>query len=73
MAQDFSVPHAMVWTDPKQVALWWGAKGLTARIERSEPAPQFEMIATFAEEGKARLTMRMFFVPAEGRDQNVRE
>jgi uncharacterized protein YndB with AHSA1/START domain len=73
MTKDFRVPHAMVWTDPKQVALWWGPKDLTATIERSEPAPQFEMLATFAEEGQTRLAMRMFFVPAEGRDQNVRE
>jgi hypothetical protein len=78
MAQDFralhamGAPHAMVWTDPKQVALWWGPKGLTATIERGGPAPQFEMMATFAEEGKPRLAMRVF-VPAEGRDQNVRE
>jgi hypothetical protein len=73
MAQDFRAPHAMVWTDPKQVALWWGPKGFTAMIERGGPAPQFEMMATFAEEGKTRLGMRMVFVPAEGRDQNVRE
>jgi hypothetical protein len=73
MAQNFSAPHAMVWTDPKQVALWWWPKGIMATIERGEPAPQFEMMATFAEEGKTRLAMRMVFVPAEGRDQNVRE
>jgi hypothetical protein len=73
MAQDFRAPHAMVWTDPKQVALWWGPKGLTATIERSEPAPDFEVMATFAEEGQTRVAMRMFFVPAEGRAQNVRE
>jgi hypothetical protein len=73
VAQDFTAPHAMVWTDPKQVALWWGPKGITATIERGEPAPQFEMMATFAEEGKTRLMMRMVFVPVEGRDQNVRE
>jgi hypothetical protein len=73
MAQDFNAPHAMVWTDPKQVALWWGPKGFTATIERGEPAPQFEMMATFAEEGKTRLAMGMVFVSAEGRDQNVRE
>jgi hypothetical protein len=63
----------MVWTVPKRVALWWGSKGFTATIERGGPAPQFEMMATFAEEGERRLAMRMVFVPAEGRDQNVRE
>ncbi|HTC75155.1 MAG TPA: hypothetical protein VK684_06240 [Edaphobacter sp.] len=79
VAEDFNAPHAMVaphaliWTDPKQVALWWGPKGLTATIERGGPAPQFEMMATFAEEGKTRLAMGMVFVPADGRDQNVRE
>ena len=73
MAQDFNALHATVWTDPKQVALWWGPKGLKATIERGGPAPQFEVMATFAEEGKTRLAMRMVFVPAEGRDQNVRE
>jgi hypothetical protein len=73
VAQDFRVPHAMVWTVPKQVALWWGSKGFTATIERGGPAPQFEMMATFVEEGQPRLAMRMVLVPAEGRDQNVRE
>ena len=63
----------MVWTDPKEVALWWGPKGFTATIERGGPVPQFEMMATFAEEGKARLTMRMVFASAEARDQNVGE
>jgi hypothetical protein len=72
-AQDFNAPHAMVWANPKQVALWWGAKGFTATIERVGPAPQVDMMATFAEEGKTRLVMRMVFVSAEGRDQNVRE
>ncbi len=39
----------------------------------ADPKP-FEMTATFADEdGKARLTMRMVFVPAETRDQNVQE
>jgi hypothetical protein len=71
MPHVFDVP--MVWTDPKQVALRWGAKGFTATIERGGPVPQFEMMATFAEEGKTRLTMRMVFVSAEGRDQSVRE
>ena len=73
MPHVFDVPRGMVWTDPKQVALWWGSKGFTATIEKSRPAPQVEMMATFAEEGKTRLTMRMFFVSAEERDQNVRE
>jgi hypothetical protein len=73
MAQDFNALHAMVWTDAKQLALWWWPKGFTATIERGGPAPQFEMMATFAEEGKTRLAMRMVFVSAEGRDQNVRE
>jgi hypothetical protein len=79
MAQDFNalphamVPHALICIDPKQVALWWGSRGFTATIERGGPAPQFEMMATFAEEGNLRLGMRMVFVPAEGRDQNVRE
>jgi hypothetical protein len=39
----------------------------------ADPKP-LEMTATFAgEDGKARLTMRMVFVPAEAQDQNVRE
>jgi uncharacterized protein YndB with AHSA1/START domain len=63
----------MVWTDPKQVALWWGATGFIATLERGGPAPQVEMMATFAEEGKPRLAMRMVFVSAEARDENVRE
>jgi hypothetical protein len=46
-----------VWTDPTEVSL---PKRLT-------------MMATFGEEGKARLAMRMDFVSAEARDQNVRE
>jgi uncharacterized protein YndB with AHSA1/START domain len=42
--------------------------------KRGGPAAQFEMTATFADEGsKTRLTMRMVFVSAEERDQNVRE
>ncbi len=79
VAQDFNAPHAMVepqsviWTDPKQVALLLGSKRITAMLERGGPARQFEMMATFAEEGKPRLTMRMFSVPAEGREENVRE
>ncbi len=37
----------------------------------ADPKP-FEMTATFAgEDGKARLTMRMVFVPAEARDQSA--
>jgi hypothetical protein len=71
MPHVFDVP--MVWTDPKQVALRWGSKGFTATIERGRPVPQFEMMATFAEEGKTRLTMRMIFLPAEGSDQSVGE
>lgn len=50
MPHEFDVP--MVWTDPKQVALWWGSKGFTATIERGRPAPQVEMMATFAGEGE---------------------
>jgi hypothetical protein len=83
MAQDFGAsqvvaphamiaPHTLIWTDPKQVALWWGPNGIMAAIER-RPAPQFEMMAAFAEERKTRVAMRMVFVPAEVRDQNVRE
>jgi hypothetical protein len=34
---------------------------------------QFEMTATFDEDSKTRLTMRMVFVPAAARDQNVWE
>jgi uncharacterized protein YndB with AHSA1/START domain len=42
--------------------------------KRGGPAVQFEMTATFLEEGgKTRLTMRMVFVSAEERDRNVRE
>jgi hypothetical protein len=79
MAQDFNAPHAMVaphaliWTDPKQVALWWGQEGITAMIERGGAARRFEMMAIFVDEGKPQLAMRMFFVPAEERDENVRE
>jgi hypothetical protein len=73
MPHVLDVPRGMVWTDPKQVALWWGSKGFTATIERGRPAPQFEMMATFAKEGKTRLTMRMVFLSAEGSDQSVRE
>ena len=39
----------------------------------ADPKP-FAMTATFAgEDGKARLTMRMVFVPKEGRDQYAQE
>jgi hypothetical protein len=39
----------------------------------ADPKP-FEMTATFAgEDGKARLTMRMVFAPAETRDRDVQE
>jgi hypothetical protein len=73
MAQGFNAPHAMVWTNPKQVALWWGPRGLTATIERGGPAPQFEMTATFEDDGdKTRITMRMVFASAAARDENVR-
>lgn len=42
--------------------------------KRGGPTSQFEMTATFADEGdKTRLTMRMVFASAEARDQNVRE
>jgi hypothetical protein len=73
IAQDFNAPGRMVWADPKPVALWCGPKGFTARIERGGPVPQVEMMATFAEEGKTRLAMRMVFGPPEARDQNVSE
>jgi hypothetical protein len=60
MPQTFNASRAMawkVWTDPTEVSL---PKRLT-------------MMATFGEEGKVRLAMRMDFVSAEARDQNVRE
>jgi uncharacterized protein YndB with AHSA1/START domain len=42
--------------------------------KRGGPAVQFEMTATFEDEGsKTRLTMRLVFVSAEARDENVRE
>lgn len=42
--------------------------------KRGGPAVQFEMTATFEDEGtKTRLTMRMVFASAEAREQNVRE
>jgi uncharacterized protein YndB with AHSA1/START domain len=41
--------------------------------KRGGPAAQFEMTATFEEDGgKTRLTMRMIFASAEARDENVR-
>jgi len=72
MAHDLNAPSRMVWIDPKQVTLRW-PKGFTATIERGGSAPQFEIMATFAEEGRKRLTMRMVFGSAEAGDQNVRE
>jgi hypothetical protein len=72
MAYDLNAPSRMVWVDPKQVTLRW-PKGFTATIERGGSAAQVEMMAIFAEEGKARLTMRMVFGSGEARDQNVRE
>jgi hypothetical protein len=38
----------------------------------TDPKP-LEMTATFTGDGKARLTMRMVFVPAEARDTYVQE
>ncbi|WP_216843047.1 SRPBCC family protein [Granulicella sp. S190] len=38
----FDAPRAMVWeawTDPKQVALWWGPKGFTTTIEVMDVRP----------------------------------
>jgi hypothetical protein len=72
MAYDLNAPSRMVWVDPKQVTLRW-PKGFTATIERGGSAAQVEMMAIFAEEGKARLTMRMVFGSGEARDQNERE
>ena len=41
--------------------------------KRGGPAAQFEMTATFEDDGdKTRLTMRMVFASAEARDENVR-
>jgi hypothetical protein len=39
----------------------------------TDPKHVSEMMAAFSEEGKSQLTMRMFFVLAEARDQDVRE
>ncbi len=42
--------------------------------KRGGPAAQFEMTATFEDDGdKTRITMRMAFASAEARDENVRE
>ena len=42
--------------------------------KRGGPAAQFEMTATFEDDGeKTLVTMRMVFASAEARDQNVRE
>ena len=42
--------------------------------KRGGPAAQFEMTATFEDDGdKTRITMRMVFASAEARDENVRE
>jgi uncharacterized protein YndB with AHSA1/START domain len=42
--------------------------------KRGGPAVQFEMTATFQDDGdKTQVTMRMLFGSAEARDQNVRE
>ncbi len=41
--------------------------------KRGGPAAQFEMTATFEDDGdKTRITMRMVFASAEARDENVR-
>jgi hypothetical protein len=84
-APEFNAPHATVWKawiDPPdpQVSLWWWPKGLaTTQLaykpggsERGVPA-QVEMMASFAKEGKTRLTMQMVFLPAEAHDQDLRE
>jgi uncharacterized protein YndB with AHSA1/START domain len=37
LSRVFDAPREMVWeawTDPKQVALWWGPKGFTTRLKR---------------------------------------
>jgi uncharacterized protein YndB with AHSA1/START domain len=42
--------------------------------KRGGPAAQFEMTATFEDDGdKTRITMRLVFASAEARDENVRE
>ena len=63
MPQEFNAPRALVWktwTDLKQVSLWWWPKKLSGS-ERGVPAAQIEMMATFGEEGKTRLAMRIVF------------
>jgi uncharacterized protein YndB with AHSA1/START domain len=42
LSRVFDAPREMVWeawTDPKQVALWWGPKGFTTTIEEMEVRP----------------------------------
>ncbi|MBB5339437.1 SRPBCC family protein [Tunturiibacter gelidoferens] len=42
LSRVFDAPRQMVWdawTDPKQVALWWGPKGLTTTIEEMDVRP----------------------------------
>jgi hypothetical protein len=67
MPQEFNVPHAIplkAWTDLKRVS---------SGGERGVPAPPFVLIATFAKEGKAQLTMRMVFASTEDPNQTARE
>jgi uncharacterized protein YndB with AHSA1/START domain len=122
LSRVFDAPREMVWeawTDPKQVALWWGPKGFTTTIEvmdvrpdgmwkhvmhgpdgtdypneslflevvqyerlvypvrggrKGAPEVQIKKMATFENEaGGMRVTMRLIFVSAEARDQNVRD
>ncbi|MBB5342869.1 SRPBCC family protein [Tunturibacter empetritectus] len=42
LSRVFDAPRKMVWeawTDPKQVALWWGPKGFTTTIEEMDVRP----------------------------------
>jgi uncharacterized protein YndB with AHSA1/START domain len=42
LSRVFDAPRAMVWdawTDPSQVALWWGPKGFTTTIEEMDVRP----------------------------------
>ncbi|NYF90593.1 uncharacterized protein YndB with AHSA1/START domain [Edaphobacter lichenicola] len=42
LSRVFDAPREMVWeawTDPKQVALWWGPKGFTTTIEEMDVRP----------------------------------
>ncbi|NYF51303.1 SRPBCC family protein [Tunturiibacter gelidoferens] len=42
LSRVFDAPRQMVWdawTDPKQVALWWGPKGFTTTIEEMDVRP----------------------------------